>query len=162
MSYASISKSLSRREIFLEIDFSTAVITAVKLILIPSSNESQVFSKNCFLGMKTLHEKHIQVRKVSILVPTSFEQEICFTEGRNMGRRIVMMEKTASPVNYLAFWGECAAVNFPEFDRICLRFVHCLNGLSHSYLIIPFPYFLPLNLTLPLYVGSGNLHHAYI
>ena len=59
MSYASISKSLSRREIFLEIDFSTAVITAVKLILIPSSNESQVFSKNCFLGMKTLHEKHI-------------------------------------------------------------------------------------------------------
>jgi hypothetical protein len=37
MTYASVSKSLSRREIFLEIDFFTAVITVVKLVLIPSS-----------------------------------------------------------------------------------------------------------------------------
>lgn len=49
--------------------------------------------------MKTLHEKKIQVRKVSILVPTSFEQEICFTEGRNMGRRIVTMRKQLPRLN---------------------------------------------------------------
>jgi len=66
--------------------------------------------------MKTPHEKNIQVRKVNILILTSFEQEICFTEERNMKRRTVMMKKTASPVNYLALLGECAAVNVPEFD----------------------------------------------
>ena len=33
MTYANISKSLPRREVFLEIDFSSAVITVVRLIL---------------------------------------------------------------------------------------------------------------------------------
>jgi hypothetical protein len=48
MTYASISNSLSRREIFLEIDFSTAVITVVKLILIPSSQRKSGLFKESF------------------------------------------------------------------------------------------------------------------
>lgn len=48
MTYASISKSLTRREIFLEIDFSTALITVVKLIWIPSSQLKSGLFKELF------------------------------------------------------------------------------------------------------------------
>lgn len=68
---------------------------------------------------------------MNILITRSFEQEICFTEEISMKRRIVMIKKTASPVNYLALLGEGAAVNVPEFD-IYATFVHCLKGLRHS------------------------------
>jgi len=62
MTYASISKPLSRREIFLEIDFSTAVITVVKLVLIPSSQRKSGLFKELFSRDENTTCKNIQVR----------------------------------------------------------------------------------------------------